>query len=58
MPELTRRPHPERSDTWHVFFGDVQVGTIVGLAGQGKAMEMGRRLLIEETDPAQIALEL
>jgi hypothetical protein len=28
MPALTRRPHPESSDTWHVFYGDVQVGTI------------------------------
>ena len=28
MPALTRRPHSERSDTWHVFYGDVQVGTI------------------------------
>jgi hypothetical protein len=24
----TRRPHPERSDCWHVFYCDVQVGTI------------------------------
>jgi hypothetical protein len=28
MPDLTRRPHPERSDCWHIFYGDVQVGTI------------------------------
>ncbi|MBR1302173.1 hypothetical protein [Bradyrhizobium sp. AUGA SZCCT0042] len=28
MPELTRRAHFERSDTWHVYYGDVQVGTI------------------------------
>ena len=33
MPTLTRRPHPERSDTWHVYFGDVQVGTIAVQAG-------------------------
>jgi hypothetical protein len=23
-----RRPHPERSDCWYVYYGDVQVGTI------------------------------
>lgn len=28
MPELTRRRSPERSDCWHVCYGDVQVGTI------------------------------
>jgi hypothetical protein len=28
MPSLTRRPHPERSDCWHVYYGEVQVGTI------------------------------
>jgi hypothetical protein len=28
MLTLTRRPHPERSDCWHIFYGDVQVGTI------------------------------
>ena len=33
MPELSRRPHPERSDCWHVFYGDVQVGTIAIQAG-------------------------
>jgi hypothetical protein len=33
MPELTRRPHPERSDCWHVFCGDVQVGTIAVQSG-------------------------
>jgi hypothetical protein len=28
MPALTRRRHPERPDCWHVYYGDVQVGTI------------------------------
>ena len=28
MPELTRRRYPERPDCWHVFYGDVQVGTL------------------------------
>ncbi|MBR1238174.1 hypothetical protein [Bradyrhizobium sp. AUGA SZCCT0182] len=26
-------PHPERSDCWHVYYGDVQVGTIGKRAG-------------------------
>jgi hypothetical protein len=33
MPDLTRRPHPERSDCWHVFYGDVQVGAIAVQSG-------------------------
>jgi hypothetical protein len=28
MPALTRRRYPERPDCWHVYFGDVNVGTI------------------------------
>lgn len=28
MPELTRRRYAERSDCWHVYFGDVHAGTI------------------------------
>jgi hypothetical protein len=28
MPALTRRRYPERQDCWHVYFGDVRVGTI------------------------------
>ena len=28
MPELTRRRYPERKDCWHVYYGDVHVGTI------------------------------
>ena len=28
MPELTRRRYPERQDCWHVYYGDVHVGTI------------------------------
>jgi hypothetical protein len=28
MPALTRRRDPERQDCWHVYYGDVNVGTI------------------------------
>src|SRR5882757_8832433 len=34
MPELTRRRYPERQDCWHVYFGDVHVGTIARRVGQ------------------------
>jgi hypothetical protein len=33
MPELTRRRYPERHECWHVYYGDVQVGTIARRAG-------------------------
>jgi hypothetical protein len=33
MPALSRRRHSERSDCWHVYFCDVQVGTIAARAG-------------------------
>ena len=33
MPDLTRRAHPERSDFWHVYYGDVQVGIIAVQSG-------------------------
>jgi hypothetical protein len=33
MPALTRRRYPERQDCWHVFYGDVHVGTIAILPG-------------------------
>jgi hypothetical protein len=33
MPTLTRRRYPERSDCWHVYFGDVHVGTIARRTG-------------------------
>lgn len=33
MPALTRRRHPERSDCWHVYCDDVQVGTIAVQSG-------------------------
>jgi hypothetical protein len=32
MPELTRRRYPERADCWHVYYGDVQAGTIAARA--------------------------
>jgi hypothetical protein len=34
MPQLTRRRYPERQDCWHVYLGDVHVGTIVRRVGQ------------------------
>jgi hypothetical protein len=33
MPILTRRRYPERQDCWHVYYGDVHVGTIAIRAG-------------------------
>jgi hypothetical protein len=33
MPNLTRRRYPERADCWHVFYGDVHVGTIARRTG-------------------------
>jgi hypothetical protein len=33
MPALTRRRYPERPDCWHVYYGDVHVGTIAIRAG-------------------------
>jgi hypothetical protein len=33
MPTLTRRRYPERHDCWHVYYGDVHVGTIAKQVG-------------------------
>jgi hypothetical protein len=33
MPQLTRRRYPERHDCWHVYYGDVHIGTIAGRTG-------------------------
>ena len=33
MPALTRRRYPERHDCWHVYYGDVHVGTIARRSG-------------------------
>jgi hypothetical protein len=33
MPTLTRRRYPERPDCWHVYYGDVRVGTIARRVG-------------------------
>jgi hypothetical protein len=33
MPALTRRRYPERHECWHVYYGDVHVGTIARRAG-------------------------
>ena len=40
MPELTRRRYRERQDCWHIYYGDVHVGTIarrVGIPPSGRA---------------------
>ena len=39
MPNLTRGRYPERPDCWHIYYGDVHVGTIarsVGAPHQGE----------------------
>ena len=33
MPDLTRRRCPERQDCWHIYSGDVRVGTIARRTG-------------------------
>jgi hypothetical protein len=33
MPELTRRRYRERLDCWHIYYGDVHVGTIAVRSG-------------------------
>jgi hypothetical protein len=33
MPALTRRRYPERADCWHVYYGEVHVGTIAKRTG-------------------------
>ena len=37
MPDLTRRRYRERSDCWHVYYGDVHVGTIARSVGNPNA---------------------
>jgi hypothetical protein len=39
MPELTHRRYPERHDCWHVFYGDVHVGTIAARVGAASSIE-------------------
>ena len=39
MPVLTRRRYDQRPDCWHVFYGDVHVGTIARRDGQPNAIE-------------------
>lgn len=34
MPILTRRRYFEREDCWHVYFGDVNIGTVAKRSGQ------------------------
>jgi hypothetical protein len=41
MPKLTRRRYPERQDCWHIYFGDVHVGTIARRVGQAPAKGAG-----------------
>jgi hypothetical protein len=33
MPTLSRRRYPERQDCWHIFYGDIHVGTIARRVG-------------------------
>ena len=33
MPTLTRRRYPERPDCWHIYYDDVQAGTIARRVG-------------------------
>ena len=33
MPTLARRRYPERPDCWHIYYGDVRVGTIARRVG-------------------------
>src|SRR6266700_8088313 len=33
MPTLTRRRYPERPNCWHIYYGDVHVGTIAERVG-------------------------
>ena len=33
MPTLTRRRYPERPDCWHIFYGDIQAGTVARRVG-------------------------
>ena len=39
MPDLTRRRYPGRSDCWHVYYGDVHVGTISQCVGAAEAWQ-------------------
>jgi hypothetical protein len=39
MPELTHRPDPDSADCWHIYFGDVHVGTIARAVGNPSAGE-------------------
>jgi hypothetical protein len=39
MPMLARRRYPERHDCWHVYYGDVHVGTIARCTGNPGAVE-------------------
>jgi hypothetical protein len=39
MPELTRRQNPDRPDCWHIYFGDIHVGTIARCVGNPGAVE-------------------
>ena len=41
MTQLTRRRYTERPDCWHVYFGDVHVGTIARRIGQPHEQAQG-----------------
>jgi hypothetical protein len=52
MPALTRRRYPERPDCWHVYYGDVHVGTIATRAGVPVDVgSMGRQYPTIQTMP-------
>jgi hypothetical protein len=55
MPELTRRGSPDAPDEcWHVFYGDVRVGTIALRTGMppGKVLGAGHAASIPAAIPA------
>src|SRR5258708_7179053 len=41
MPALTRRRYPKRPDCWHVYYGDVQAGTIAIRVGKAAHDDAG-----------------
>jgi hypothetical protein len=44
MPALTHRRYPERQDCWHVYYGDVHIGTIALRTGRGASSQPSKRL--------------
>jgi hypothetical protein len=49
MPELTRRQSTDaREECWHVYYGDVHVGTIVASACQRAGKRLGAALFVDQ----------